>query len=237
MPEGRRQPRANPHLLPAAQPPPTQASGPRRPRGARSRSARREPRASSPAPRSVTPCPAESRVPISGRAAGRTTGAGTRAPPTAWATPGALASGEALQTSTRLPMSKNQRGRTLSHRPHERQPRLPPSGTSVSPRRGLLCPELPMRRGRMGGWAGDGGRTPQDTCSHLPAGQPGCFHTEPNSRAGLCHWLGGTPSSRNGAGERARRPGLGVSVSPHGDHARGQVQPCLWASVPHDKGG
>lgn len=111
MPAGRRQRRANPHLLPA-QPPPAQA-GPTAaaPWG-------KEPLCTGGSGRNgltrlLAPPPPphpQSCALISGCAAGQTTGttgAGTRAPPTAWAKPGALVSGEALETSTHLPISKN----------------------------------------------------------------------------------------------------------------------------------
>lgn len=104
------------------------------------------------------PAPAESRALISGGAAGQTAGTGARAPPKAWATPGALGSGEALQTSTHLPISKNQSGRTPSHRPHECQPHFPPLGTSVSPAPPLSPSLHPQARDSEG--AGALGNTP-----------------------------------------------------------------------------
>lgn len=144
MPEGRRQRRANPHLFPA-QPPPAQVWGPRRPSGARSalHSMRgglgQEPASLTWLRAPSCPAPAESCALISGGAAGHTAGTGARASPKAWATPGALGSGEALQTSTHLPISKNQSSRTPSHRPHECQPHFPPLGTSVSPAQGSFA--------------------------------------------------------------------------------------------------
>lgn len=112
MPEGRRQQRANPHLL-QAQPPPAQA-------GAHGGSPLGQVAAlhgwavgETASPGSLLPHKPphpQSCALISGHAARQTTGttgAGTRAPPKAWAKPGALVSGEALETSTHLPISKN----------------------------------------------------------------------------------------------------------------------------------